>query len=173
MSETVIYYGEIETPVGILTALSDGDAIIRMDYGTMKELQAKYKTWAERYFTNPGLVEEQERITGLTEEVIDYFHSKRHTFSIPMKLYGTSFQKKVWQALMDNIPYGTTHTYKDIALAIDKEKAVRAVGGAVNKNPISIIVPCHRVIGSNGKMVGYNGGIDKKEYLLELEQETG
>jgi len=86
-----------------------------------------------------------------------------------MKLYGTPFQKQVWEALMDTIPYGKTRTYKEIAVEIGKEKAVRAVGGAVNKNPISIIVPCHRVIGSNGKMVGYNGGISIKEYLLEME----
>src|SRR5699024_8165877 len=93
----------------------------------------------------------------------------RQAFSVPMKLYGTPFQKEVWHALMDTIPFGKTSTYKGIAQAIGKEKAVRAVGGAVNKNPISIIVPCHRVIGSNGKMVGYNGGLDKKEYLLALE----
>ncbi len=81
---------------------------------------------------------------------------------------GTEFQKLVWKEL-ENIPYAKVVSYKDIAKKINNPKAVRAVGGANNKNPISIIVPCHRVVGSNGKLVGYGGGIDKKQFLLELE----
>lgn len=169
MAETTIYYGEIKSPVGPLTALSDSDVLLRMDYGTIDDLIEKYTKWAERYFTNPTFKRQQDVIDELIEEVKEYFQKKRQTFSVPMKLHGTPFQKKVWQALVDTIPYGKTRTYKDIAKAIGKEKAVRAVGGAVNKNPISIIVPCHRVIGANGKMVGYNGGLDKKEYLLAME----
>lgn len=171
MPKTFIYYGEIKTAVGPLTVLSDGIAVLRIDYGSLTDLEGKYIKWTERYFTNPTFDKQQEMIAGLTEEIIDYFQKKRQTFSVPMKLYGTPFQIKVWQSLVDTIPFGKTSTYKNIAQAIGKEKAVRAVGGAVNKNPISIIVPCHRVIGSNGKLVGYNGGIDKKEYLLELERE--
>jgi|SRR5699024_2278159 len=167
----MIHYGEINTAVGPLTVLSDGEAIIRMDYGTMEDLEEKYNKWTGRYFTNPVFNNNQNMITALTEEIVDYFEKRRQTFSVPVKLYGTPFQKKVWEALTDTIPFGKTSTYKDIAQAIGKEKAVRAVGGAVNKNPISIIVPCHRVIGANGKLVGYNGGIDKKEYLLNLECE--
>lgn len=172
MPETVLYYGEIKSSVGPLTVLSDGDAILRMDYGTMNDLEVNYAKWAERFFTNTVFKEHQNRTAELTEEVIEYLQQKRQAFSIPLRLYGTIFQKQVWQALQENIPFGETRTYKDIALTIGKEKAVRAVGGAVNKNPISIIVPCHRVIGSNGKMVGYNGGIDKKEYLLAIERES-
>lgn len=172
MPETIIKYGEIESPVGSLTVLADGEAMLRMDYGTMKDLKEKYQKWAERYFTDPVFVEQQDLIAGLTQEVSDYFEGKQQSFSVPLKLYGTPFQKKVWQALIDTIPFGTTRTYKDIAHGIGKEKAVRAVGGAVNKNPISIIVPCHRVIGSNGKMVGYNGGVDKKEFLLSMESQS-
>lgn len=87
---------------------------------------------------------------------------------MPIETIGTEFQKKVWNELR-NIPYGQTKTYKDIALAIKNEKACRAIGNANNKNPLPIIIPCHRVIGSNGKLVGYSGGLDIKEKLLNIE----
>lgn len=170
MVETIIYYGEIPSPVGPLTVLSDGKAVLRMDYGTMDDLEAGYKKWAKRHFTSPMFQTQQGCIAGIRNEVTDYFEKNLQTFTVPIKFYGTSFQKSVWQALLDDIPYGSTRTYKKIAHVIGKEKAVRAVGGAVNKNPLSIIVPCHRVIGSSGKLVGYNGGIDKKEHLLGLER---
>ena len=98
----------------------------------------------------------------------EYFHHQRITFDLPLKLIGTDFQIKVWKALMD-IPYGQTCSYKDIAIAIGNPKAVRAVGGANNKNKIAIIIPCHRVIGSNSKMIGYATGIYRKEFLLRHE----
>ncbi len=113
--------------------------------------------------------------TPLTDNVYaqlqEYFNGKRKTFNFKYKMKGTDFQKKVWQALCD-IPYGETRTYKDIAIAIGNEKACRAVGMANNKNPISIAVPCHRVIGTSGKLVGYASGLDMKEYLLKLENEN-
>lgn len=98
----------------------------------------------------------------------EYFEGKRTRFDFPYELRGTEFQKKVWNALCE-IPYGETRSYKDIAVAIGNPKACRAVGMANNRNPISIVVPCHRVIGSDGKMVGYGGGLDMKEKLLKLE----
>ena len=93
----------------------------------------------------------------------EYFMGKRLAFDLPLKLKGTSFQLKVWNALLQ-IPYGQTCTYKDIAQKVDHPKAVRAVGMANNKNKLMILIPCHRVIGSNNKMVGYAGGIFKKQY---------
>lgn len=99
----------------------------------------------------------------------EYFAGKRKTFDFPYELSGTIFQKKVWKALCD-IPYGETCSYKDVAIAIGNVKACRAVGMANNKNPISIAIPCHRVIGANGQLVGYAGGLDMKIALLELEQ---
>ncbi len=101
-------------------------------------------------------------------EVLEYLAGERKEFSFVYAGKGTEFQQKVWKALCD-IPYGETRTYKDIAVVIGNEKACRAVGMANNKNPISIIVPCHRVIGSNGKLVGYAGGLDTKAHLLALE----
>lgn len=98
----------------------------------------------------------------------EYFAGKRTTFDLPLRPVGTVFQKKVWSALCD-IPYGQTMSYKEIAIAVGNERACRAVGMANNKNPIAIIIPCHRVIGSNGDLVGYAGGLDMKRSLLELE----
>jgi len=104
------------------------------------------------------------------EQLDEYFAGRLKKFSIPLEfVQGTDFQKKVWEVLQ-SIPYGQTRSYQDIAIQIGNPKAVRAVGGANNKNPIAIIVPCHRVIGKSGKLVGYAGGVEKKEMLLKLEK---
>jgi O-6-methylguanine DNA methyltransferase len=102
------------------------------------------------------------------KQLDEYFEGIRFEFDLPLSFKGTDFQMKVWRELL-NIPYGETRSYKDIATAIGKPKACRAVGGANNKNPIILICPCHRVIGASGKLVGYGGGLDMKEYLLSLE----
>jgi len=107
-----------------------------------------------------------DSVIGQLEE---YFRGDRKEFSINYKLYGTPFQMRVWKAL-ECIPYGVTKSYKDIAISINNENASRAVGGANNKNPIGIIVPCHRVIGANNKLVGYAGGLELKKKLLEIEK---
>ncbi len=113
--------------------------------------------------------------TPLTEnaytELCEYLEGQRKDFTFKYMLKGTEFQKKVWQALCE-IPYGCTCSYKDIAIAIGNEKACRAVGLANNKNPITLAVPCHRVIGKNGKLVGYAGGIEMKKYLLHMESQN-
>jgi len=101
----------------------------------------------------------------------EYFQGARETFDLPLSYQGTSFQKAVWEALLD-IPYGQVRSYKDVAEGIGRGKACRAVGMANNRNPIVIIIPCHRVIGHNGALVGYGGGIAAKEYLLELERKN-
>lgn len=99
----------------------------------------------------------------------EYFTGKRKEFDLPLAAKGTLFQKKVWNALC-TIPYGETRSYKDIAIQIGNAKACRAVGMANHNNPIGIIVPCHRVVGADGKLVGYAGGLDRKQLLLELER---
>lgn len=103
------------------------------------------------------------------EEIIKYLEGRLKDFTLPISFKGTEFQEKVWNELL-KIPYGETRTYKGIAENIGCAKASRAVGGALNKNPIAIIVPCHRVVGSSGKLVGFAGGLDMKEGLLSLEQ---
>jgi methylated-DNA-[protein]-cysteine S-methyltransferase len=122
-------------------------------------------------FTQPqkALLQTTELLSMATIQLDEYFQGKRTVFSLPFKLTGTPFQLAVWKELQ-NIPYGKTTSYKEIAQKINKPKAYRAVGMANNKNPLPIIIPCHRVIGSNGKLIGYAGGLKLKNYLLELEQ---
>ena len=102
-------------------------------------------------------------------EIMEYLNGKRKSFDIKYQMNGTEFQKKVWKELI-NIPYAETRSYKEIAVAVGNPKASRAVGMANNKNPIAIIVPCHRVIGSDGRLIGYAGGLDMKRALLNLEK---
>ena len=127
------------------------------------------------YFVNKDMQEEirEKKETVLLKEAIkrlnEYFDGKRNSFDLPLAPEGTEFQNKVWNALKE-IPLGETRSYGEIATTIGNKKASRAVGMANNKNPIMIMIPCHRVIGSNGKLVGYAGGIDVKEKLLNLEK---
>lgn len=104
------------------------------------------------------------------KQLEEYFQGIRRVFDLPLSLSGTPFQQKDWEALLE-IPYGETRSYKDIAERIGSPKGFRAVGMANHNNPVSIIVPCHRVIGSDGSMVGYGGGLDIKAYLLNFERE--
>lgn len=117
----------------------------------------------------------KEKKNEFSENIIlqlnEYFSGVRKSFDLKLNLTGTNFQKKVWEAL-GNIPYGETKSYKEIAIEVGSPKAFRAVGSANNKNPIPIIIPCHRVIGKNGKLVGFAGGLHLKEKLLELEKSS-
>lgn len=103
------------------------------------------------------------------DQMDEYFKGERRGFSFPFTMTGTDFQKSVWSALT-TIPYSKTGSYKDIAIAINNEKAIRAVGSANGKNKLNIVIPCHRIIGSNGKLTGYGGGLWRKEWLLEHEK---
>lgn len=121
-------------------------------------------------FRKAKLVEEEtETLRKAREQMQEYFAGRRKSFDVPLYVEGTEFQKKVWNALL-SIPYGETRTYKQVAEAVGNEKACRAVGMANNRNPLMILIPCHRVIGSDGRLVGYGGGMDIKEYLLRLEK---
>lgn len=111
-----------------------------------------------------------EEVEKCIEQLKEYFAGKRKTFDVKLDInQGTEFQQEAWKALLA-IPYGETRSYQDQAIAMKNPKAVRAVGGANHRNPISIIIPCHRVIGKNGKLTGYGGGLFRKEYLLDLEK---
>ena len=114
------------------------------------------------------VIKETPLIKKASSQLFEYLNGKRMEFDLPLLKDGTDFQISVWNELL-KIPYGETRSYKDIAVAINNEKAVRAVGMANNKNKISIFIPCHRVIGSNKKLVGYGGGLEIKEFLLNLE----
>lgn len=115
-----------------------------------------------------SIIEETALIKEASGQIDEYLEGRRKYFDLPLFINGTPFQRMVWEALI-TIPYGETRSYKDIAVQIGKSKACRAVGMANNRNPIAIIIPCHRVIGSKGELVGYGGGLDIKKRLLSLE----
>lgn len=148
-------FGKIyNTSIGKISIIQEGEYIVKIGFDEeLKDIEIK----------------ETKLILKTISEIKEYLEGKRKEFDIPIKLQGTKFQKKVWNELL-KIPYGETCSYKDIAIRINNEKGVRAVGMANHNNPIAIIVPCHRVIGKNGKLVGYAGGIDIKSKLLEIEK---
>ncbi len=149
------YWEVYESKIGPLTILCDDEALLRIDFGTVEHENA---------------VREQSELICRTEgQLEEYMAGTRTEFDLPLNPEGTEFQKKVWNALL-LIPYGETKSYKDIAVLIDNPKGCRAVGMANNRNPIPIIIPCHRVIGTNGSLIGYGGGLDIKVKLLELER---
>ena len=148
-------------PVGKLLIAHNGNAITNLDFYENLSVAAKLDCKNE----------ETDLLKAAIAQLNEYFAGKRGKFDLPLNPSGTDFQKAVWQALL-NIPYGQTKTYKDIALAAGCPKGCRAVGMANNKNPIAIIIPCHRVIGSSGKLVGYAGGLGIKEKLLKLESSS-
>ena len=117
------------------------------------------------------IIKETTLIKKAASQLFEYLNEKRRDFNLPLLKEGTDFQISVWNELL-KIPYGETRSYKDIAIAINNEKAVRAVGMANNRNKIPIFIPCHRVIGGNKKLVGYGGGLEIKEFLLNLEKKN-
>jgi methylated-DNA-[protein]-cysteine S-methyltransferase len=143
------------TPMGRITLGSDGSALTRFIFGPAKLPGEKTPTT----LTNKAANEVQEYLAG-----------KRKSFDIPLNPAGSEFQLQVWNALQE-IPYGQTRTYEEVATAIGKPSAMRAVGGANNKNPLPLFIPCHRVIGVNGSLVGYAAGLKIKKFLLDLEKE--
>lgn len=167
----ILYYTEVTSPIGPLTLFSSRKGLMSIKFAGTAESVPSFKVWAVRY--KGAGIELEENASVFKEEIQqlrEYFEGTRTDFDVAYDLEGTPFQKAVWKALIE-VPYGKTASYKEIAAAAGSEKAVRAVGNANNKNPIPIMIPCHRIIGSNGALVGYGGGLDKKTYLLEIEKE--
>ncbi len=125
--------------------------------------------WAKGKLSGHELIQDDEELQPYAKELIAYFEGKLQSFTVPFHVQGTPFQLAVWNALCE-IPYGQTTSYSDIANVIQKPAAVRAVGTAIGANPVLVTVPCHRVIGKNGSLTGYRGGLDMKTKLLELER---
>jgi len=154
-----LFFKYMPSPVGVLRLVAHDQALVAVLWENENPKRVRL---AE-------LVEHNQHPILLETERSEYFAEKRQSFDLPLDFAGTDFQKRVWQALLQ-IPFGETRSYKDIALEIGNVKAVRAVGAANGKNPISIIAPCHRVVGANGKLVGFAGGLDNKDILLTLEK---
>ncbi|HQA60860.1 MAG: methylated-DNA--[protein]-cysteine S-methyltransferase [Tepidanaerobacteraceae bacterium] len=124
--------------------------------------------WVRQQFPKASLVQSQEKLALYAKQIEAYLNGQRKSFDIPLDLRGTDFQRAVWQALLE-IPYGTTKAYSEIAERIKRPRAVRAVGAAIGANPVPIVVPCHRVIGKDGSLRGFAGGLDIKQQLLKIE----
>ncbi|MFV0557316.1 MAG: methylated-DNA--[protein]-cysteine S-methyltransferase [Enterococcus sp.] len=122
----------------------------------------------EKYFKQIHLIEDERTNRFALQQLTEYFSGKRQVFDCPLDLRGTAFQKRVWQELL-KVPFGQTSTYSELAENIGQLKGVRAVANAVGRNPVMIITPCHRIIGKNGRLTGYRGGLSLKRRLLELE----
>lgn len=152
---------EMASPVGTLKLVANETALVAVLWENENPKRVRLAELVEQA-DHPVLLETQKQLT-------EYFAGKRQQFDLPLDFAGTEFQQKVWQALL-SIPFGETRSYRDIAEQIGNVKAVRAVGAANGKNPISIIAPCHRVVGANGKLVGFAGGLHNKDILLRLEK---
>ncbi|PKG24802.1 methylated-DNA--[protein]-cysteine S-methyltransferase [Niallia nealsonii] len=137
--------------------------------GSQNALFEELSEWAGKRFPKISLVENEEMLKAYREEIIEYLEGKRKDFTMAFDYNGTPFQLAIWQALCE-IPYGQTKSYSDIANSVNKPAAVRAVGAAIGANPVLITIPCHRVVGKNGSLTGYRGGLEMKTKLLELEK---
>ncbi len=147
-------YTVIDTPIGKLRLVSDGDALLRVEF--------------QGQHGSDGVAGKDRVLQQAATQLGEYFAGKRRHFDLPLGADGTAFQHAVWESLRA-IPYGELRSYRDIAVTLGKPRAVRAVGAANGRNPLPIVVPCHRVVGSNGKLTGFAGGLECKRRLLALE----
>ncbi|MBJ9952481.1 MULTISPECIES: methylated-DNA--[protein]-cysteine S-methyltransferase [unclassified Acinetobacter] len=154
---------EMNSPVGILKLVAHDQALVAVLWENENPKRVRLAQLIENK-NHPILLETQKQLN-------EYFQGQRTQFDLALDFAGTDFQQKVWQALL-TIPFGETRSYKQIAEQIGNVEAVRAVGAANGKNPISIIAPCHRVVGANGKLVGFAGGLENKDILLKIEKRS-
>ncbi|MEO4054994.1 methylated-DNA--[protein]-cysteine S-methyltransferase [Solibacillus sp. CAU 1738] len=136
--------------------------------GALNKDESELLEWAKKCFKGSEVIEDAEKVAPYVQMFNEYFAGERTQFDLPIYYRGTAFQERIWQVLQD-IPYGETCSYSDIAQRIGNPKAVRAVGGAIGANPVMIVVPCHRVIGKNGSLTGFRGGLELKKLLLTIE----
>ncbi|KMQ64258.1 cysteine methyltransferase [Chryseobacterium sp. FH2] len=163
-----VYRKTIETPLGDMFACAVDEGICLLEFTDRKNIENQFKSLSKSLNAE---IEEKEHhhFKQLESELKEYFEGRREKFEIPLFIKGTDFQQKVWQLLRE-IPMGEIRTYKQQSEFLGNPKAIRAVGTANGINKIAILIPCHRVIGSNGELVGYAGGIWRKQKLLELEK---
>ena len=153
-------YTHVDSPVGRLLLCSDGIALT----GLYMDVPGHAPRGLERGVRNG----DAEPLRDAARQLAEYFAGGRREFDLPLRLQGTDFQRRVWQVLTE-IPYGETRSYRELAKRIDNPRGFRAVGLANGRNPISILVPCHRVIGADGSLTGYGGGVERKRWLLAHE----
>ena len=161
-NERVLFYRTVSTPLGPFTLIADENHLLRADFQEIGE--SNYDHRDKLVFS-----EEQTILAQAAAEITSYFAGTLRDFTTPYHMQTTVFRKRVWSELVQ-IPYGETISYQTLANRIGNPKACRAVGQANHHNPLAIILPCHRVIGKDGKLVGYGGGLDKKTWLLDWEK---
>lgn len=170
------YYQEYASSVGEIRLVADEGAIIALElsgapdsHRFLQKGELTYEQAGERWRADGAVCQETAVIAQAYRQLEEYFAGKRQYFSVPLAAKGTPFQERVWKALQ-TIPYGETRTYGQIAAQIGQPGASRAVGMANHRNPVAIMIPCHRVIGADGALTGYGGGLERKAFLLQLEQ---
>jgi AraC family transcriptional regulator, regulatory protein of adaptative response / methylated-DNA-[protein]-cysteine methyltransferase len=163
-----VFVSWVQAPVGPLVAGATDDGICLLEFSDRQRLERQFST-LRRVFRGGIRVGTNRHLETLNAELAEYFAGTRRAFSVPLTYSGTPFQRRVWEELLA-IPYGETRFYEALALALHEPRAVRAVGHANGRNPIAIVIPCHRVIGKDGGLGGYGGGLRRKQYLLDLEQ---
>ena len=156
-------YTTFESPLGRVLLVSDGSALTGVYFSGQKYEPTPGPDWRSEA--------DVKIFQDATRQLQEYFAGRRRAFNLPLRLQGTEFQRKVWNALLE-IPFGKTVSYGKLAGQLERKEAVRAVGAAVGRNHLSVIVPCHRVIGSDGSLTGYAGGLERKRALLDLEAST-
>ena len=167
----IITINRIPTPLDPMMIGVTHEGLCLLEFTDRRMLETQVETLKKRFKANT-VTGKHPMIEIVTRQLDEYFEGKRKKFSVPLTVPGTEFQEKVWHELI-TIPYGITRSYKQQANAIGNVKAVRAVARANGENRISIIIPCHRIIGSDGSIVGYGGGIHRKQWLLKHEFENG
>jgi methylated-DNA-[protein]-cysteine S-methyltransferase len=158
MSQNEVKYTTIETPIGTLLLTADATGLCGVYMESHKGGPKRSGDWGH----------DDAALAGAAEQLAAYFDGGRREFDLPLSMHGTPFQQRAWRALCE-VPFGQTWTYAELARRIGAPRAVRAVGAAVGRNPISIIVPCHRIVGSDGSLTGFGGGLPRKRWLLEHE----
>lgn len=157
----------IETPIGRLLGGATQEAVVLLEFDR-KVLEDQLRTLRKR-FSMPAEFGGNAMIDRLRRQLAEYFSGDRHDFDLPLRYPGTGFQEKVWE-LLRQIPYGQTRSYRELASQIGATRACRAVGTANGMNRIAIVIPCHRVVGADGTLTGYGGGLWRKQLLLDLER---
>ncbi|GAA4842369.1 methylated-DNA--[protein]-cysteine S-methyltransferase [Algivirga pacifica] len=169
-SEQTIYITDLMSPIGSILIAATEEGICLLEFADRPTLDVELQKLQQKLKANIE-VGDHRYLLQAQKELKEYFEGGRSNFEVPLHLIGTTFQQAVWDTLKD-IPFGTTSTYLEQAKSLSKEKAVRAVASANGQNRILLLLPCHRIIGSNGNLAGYRGGVDRKKWLLDFERNT-
>jgi O-6-methylguanine DNA methyltransferase len=165
-----VYTARVETPIGDIRLASTDKGLAYVELP--RAAGCGMAGWFQHHFPSARRIESLERNREAADQILEYLAAERTEFELRLDLRGTEFQRQVWSELR-KIPFGVQRSYREIAMAVGRPKAVRAVGTANGSNPVSLVVPCHRVINSDGKLGGYGGGLELKAHLLAMESRAG